>query len=72
MPGDSQRIALYRSWGMTPRMARKKARIVRAYCRAKDRDDRRAINKWMHANTRFDVTNVNGPWSQRGAADAGR
>jgi len=53
--------------GMTPRMARKKAQIVRAYTRAIDRGDRRAVSKWVHANTRLDTTNVNGHWTMRKA-----
>lgn len=37
--------------------------IITAFLRASDRGDRRRANKWMHANTRFDVTRVDGPWS---------
>lgn len=29
------------------------------------RRDRRSYSKWLHANTRFDTTNVNGEWRQR-------
>ena len=56
-------VVEYESWGMTPRAARKKAMIILAYQRAEARGDRRRVNKWMHANTAFDLTRVNGKWS---------
>ena len=65
----TERMRCYLACGLTPRLARKKDRIVRACERACERGDRRAISKWMHANTRFDTTNVNGPWSLRDAEE---
>lgn len=62
-PDREDQYRQYISWGMTPRMARKKTRILAAFSRAIGRQDRRAAWKWIHAHTRFDTTNVNGEWS---------
>ena len=65
-------VARFLSWGMTVRMAVKKAKLLVAYDKAMRRKDRRAAMKWIHANTRFDITNVNGSWKQPGATGTGR
>lgn len=66
MTTTAERIRRYEAFGMTPRLARKKAAIIAAYVRARERGDRRAISKWTHANTKMDTTRVNGEWTMCG------